>query len=263
MPQRRTAARFKHIAFVASDTPSAQKARRQLVRRYGDAPPETADVIVALGGDGLMLATLQRFMNSGKPIYGMHRGTVGFLMNEFSEQESRRAACRRAGHGDPSAADARARRRRPHAPSPRHQRGLAVPPELSGGAAAHPRRRQGAAGRARCRRRAAGDARPARPPTICRSRDRSFRSARRCLRSPRSVRSGRGAGAARCCPTAPTSRSKSAKPAKRPVAAVADHNEVRSVRSVEISMDHNVAMHMLFDPGHSLDERILREQFGY
>ncbi len=50
---------------------------------------------------------------------------------------------------------------------------------------------------------------------------------------------------------------------KRPVAAVADHNEVRSVRSVEISMDRSVAMHMLFDPGHSLDERILREQFGY
>ena len=45
---------------------------------------------------------------------------------------------------------------------------------------------------------------------------------------------------------------------KRPVAAVADHDEVRSVRSVEISMDHSVAMHMLFDPGHSLDERILR-----
>ena len=51
--------------------------------------------------------------------------------------------------------------------------------------------------------------------------------------------------------------------AKRPVAAVADHNEVRSVRSVEISLDHKIAMHMLFDPGHSLDERILREQFGY
>src|SRR5271156_4642518 len=86
MPSRRTASRFKRIAFVASDTASAQKARRALVRRYGDALPETADVIVALGGDGLMLATLQRLMNSGKPIYGMHRGTVGFLMNEFSER---------------------------------------------------------------------------------------------------------------------------------------------------------------------------------
>jgi len=52
-------------------------------------------------------------------------------------------------------------------------------------------------------------------------------------------------------------------PTGRPVAAVADHNEVRSVRSVEITMDHAIAMHMLFDPGHSLDERILSEQFGY
>ena len=83
------APRYKHIAFVASDVPEAQRARRRLVRRYGDARPETADVIVALGGDGLMLATLQRFMNSGKPIYGMHRGTVGFLMNEYSEQRPR------------------------------------------------------------------------------------------------------------------------------------------------------------------------------
>src|ERR1700691_6273301 len=85
MAKRRTAARFKQIAFVASDGPEAQRARRRLVGRYGDARPETADVIVALGGDGLMLATLQRFMNSGKPIYGMHRGTGGFLMNEYSE----------------------------------------------------------------------------------------------------------------------------------------------------------------------------------
>jgi len=52
-------------------------------------------------------------------------------------------------------------------------------------------------------------------------------------------------------------------PERRPVAAVADHDEVRSVRSVDIFMDHAIGMHMLFDPGHSLDERILREQFGY
>ena len=53
MPQRPTKSRFKHIAFVASDTAAAQKALRQLVRRYGDAAPEKADVIVALGGDAL------------------------------------------------------------------------------------------------------------------------------------------------------------------------------------------------------------------
>src|SRR5216684_7805898 len=86
MAKPRPASRYKHIAFVASDVPAAQRARRRLVQRYGDARPETADVVVALGGDGLMLATLQRFMNSGKPIYGMHRGTVGFLMNEFVEE---------------------------------------------------------------------------------------------------------------------------------------------------------------------------------
>ena len=121
MPQRRTAPRYKNIAFVASDTPPAQRARRSLVRRYGDAPPETADVVVALGGDGLMLSTLQRFMNSGKPIYGMHRGTVGFLMNEFSEKNLAERSSRRPGHRDPSAPDARARRRRPRAPPSRHQ----------------------------------------------------------------------------------------------------------------------------------------------
>src|SRR5882757_3330158 len=75
---------FQHIAFVASNTPEAREARGQLEKRYGQAEPDAADVIVALGGDGLMLQTLHKFMNSGKPIYGMHRGTVGFLMNEFS-----------------------------------------------------------------------------------------------------------------------------------------------------------------------------------
>ena len=52
-------------------------------------------------------------------------------------------------------------------------------------------------------------------------------------------------------------------PRKRPVAAVADHDEVRDVAAVDVRMDHAISMHMLFDPGHSLDERILREQFGY
>jgi NAD+ kinase len=52
-------------------------------------------------------------------------------------------------------------------------------------------------------------------------------------------------------------------PERRPVAAVADHDEVRSVHTVNVHMDHSIAMHLLFDPGHSLDERILREQFGY
>src|SRR5215470_17527036 len=77
---------FEQIAFVASYIPEAQQSRERLAGRYGDCKPEQADVIVALGGDGLMLQTLHKFMTAGKPIYGMHRGTVGFLMNEFHEE---------------------------------------------------------------------------------------------------------------------------------------------------------------------------------
>ncbi len=73
------------LAFVASDTDEAQKARLELSHRYGNVPAENADVIVALGGDGLMLQTLHAHMGSGKPIYGMNRGSVGFLMNEYRE----------------------------------------------------------------------------------------------------------------------------------------------------------------------------------
>ena len=69
-------------------------------------------MIVALGGDGLMLQTLHRFMNSGKPIYGMHRGTVGFLMNEFPRGRPARAPRGGRNHADPSAADARAAMRK-------------------------------------------------------------------------------------------------------------------------------------------------------
>src|SRR5512135_3895307 len=76
--------RFKQIAFIAGTTPEAREAYERLQGHYGNAEPKDADVIVALGGDGLMLQTLHKFMNSGKPIYGMHRGTVGFLMNDFS-----------------------------------------------------------------------------------------------------------------------------------------------------------------------------------
>ena len=80
-------------------------------KRYGNAAPAEADVIVALGGDGFMLQTLHRFMASGKPIYGMHRGTVGFLMNDYSDRAACASGCAAAAdHADPSAADARARR---------------------------------------------------------------------------------------------------------------------------------------------------------
>ena len=80
---------YERIAFIASPIPEAQEAFRQLSSAYGSAPPAAADVFVALGGDGLMLQTLHHFMRAGKPIYGMHRGTVGFLMNEFARDKLR------------------------------------------------------------------------------------------------------------------------------------------------------------------------------
>jgi NAD+ kinase len=71
------------IAILASDAPDALAAAGILRARYGDVPPAEADVVVALGGDGLMLSALHQTMSTGKPIYGMNRGSVGFLMNEF------------------------------------------------------------------------------------------------------------------------------------------------------------------------------------
>src|ERR687893_1409307 len=73
------------VAFVASPTPEAQDSAVALARLYGSVDPDEAAVIVALGGDGLMLQTLHRFMGTSKPIYGMNKGTVGFLMNEYRE----------------------------------------------------------------------------------------------------------------------------------------------------------------------------------
>jgi NAD+ kinase len=262
MPPRRTTSRFKSIAFVASDTPSAQKARRALVRRYGDALPEVADVVVALGGDGLMLATLQRLMNSGKPIYGMHRGTVGFLMNEFSEKSLvERLAAAQVTVIHPlvmRAHDAAGRLHRHRAINEvslfrqsyqaARLRILIDGEERLGELVADGVLLATPAGSTAYNLSVQGPIIPIDAPLLALTPISPFRPRR-----------WRGA----LLPDRARVTIEVRQAAKRPVAAVADHNEVRSVRSVEISMDHDTAMHMLFDPGHSLDERILREQFGY
>src|ERR1700675_4668834 len=88
--------RYDRIAFVASAGTEAKAALAQLTGQYGNHDAGDADVVVALGGDGLMLQTLHAHMRSNKPIYGMHRGTVGFLMNEFTTHDlhTRLAAAR-------------------------------------------------------------------------------------------------------------------------------------------------------------------------
>jgi NAD+ kinase len=262
MPPRRTASRFKTIAFVASDVPSAQKARRSLVRHYGDAAPETADVIVALGGDGLMLSTLQRFMNSGKPIYGMHRGTVGFLMNEFSERKLvERLAAAQVTVIHPlimRARDAAGQVHRHHAINEvslfrqsyqaARLRILVDGEERLSELVADGVLVATPAGSTAYNLSVQGPIIPIGSPLLALTPISPFRPRR-----------WRGA----LLPEHARVTVEVHEAIKRPVAAVADHSEVRSVRSVEISMDRSITMHMLFDPGHSLDDRILREQFGY
>jgi NAD+ kinase len=262
MPKRPDTSRYKHIAFVASSVPEAQQARQHLMQRYGDVPPETADVIVALGGDGLMLTTLQRFMNSGKPIYGMHRGTVGFLMNEFAEtglRERLEAANVTVIH--PllmHARDASGHLHRHHAINEvslfrqsyqaARLRVLVDGKERLAQLDADGILLATPAGSTAYNFSVQGPIIPIDAPLLALTPISPFRPRR-----------WRGA----LLPDRAQVTIEVLEPDKRPVAAVADHNEVRSVQSVEIGMDHSAFMHMLFDPGHSLDERILSEQFGY
>src|SRR6185312_13861710 len=76
---------FDKIAFVASETEEAEGALKKLSARYGNPAPESADAIVVLGGDGLMLQTMHAHLGSRIPIYGMNRGSVGFLLNDYYE----------------------------------------------------------------------------------------------------------------------------------------------------------------------------------
>jgi NAD+ kinase len=79
--------KYESIAFVAAPTPEAAEARDRLAAIYGDTAVDDADVIVALGGDGMMLHTIHDFMDRAIPIYGVNQGSVGFLMNEFAEND--------------------------------------------------------------------------------------------------------------------------------------------------------------------------------
>ena len=253
---------FKRIAFVASSIPEAQDALRRLAARYGNVPAKTADVIVALGGDGLMLQTLHRFMNTGKPIYGMHRGTVGFLMNEYYPDDLPERLAKahvtvihpllmRAHDEDGNAVEFHAfnevslfRQTYQAARLRILIDGEERLPELvaDGVLLATP------AGSTAYNLSAQGPIIPINAPLMALTPISPFRPRR-----------WRGA----LLPDSARVRIDVLEPDKRPVAAVADHDEVRAVCSVDINMDHSISMQMLFDPGHSLDERILREQFGY
>ncbi len=79
--------RLDRISFLAAPTLLAQESRARLVARHGDCPPEQAQAIVSLGGDGFMLETLHAILGREIPVYGMNCGSVGFLMNGFDEED--------------------------------------------------------------------------------------------------------------------------------------------------------------------------------
>ena len=78
--------RLERLAYLSSGTPEADDARERLVAHYGESPLAQADVVIALGGDGLMIQTLHKLMGRNIPVFGMNRGSVGFLMNDYREE---------------------------------------------------------------------------------------------------------------------------------------------------------------------------------
>ena len=256
------AARTQAIAFLSSGAREADEALLRLASLYGDCLPEEADVIVALGGDGLMLQTLHRTMDAPKPIYGMNRGSVGFLMNEYSEYGLReRLAAARSSIIHPLVMEARdvhgaeTKVRAINEVSLLRQTYQAAKLRIAidgstrlaeliadGILVATP------AGSTAYNLSANGPIVPLGAPLMALTPLSPFRPRR-----------WRGA----LLPDAARVTLEVLEADKRPVAAAADHFEIRRVVRVDIVMDKATSLILLHDPGHSLDERILREQFGY
>jgi len=249
------------LALITSETDEAVAAGDILRHAHKTVPPQDADVIVALGGDGLMLRTLHQFMGTGKPIYGMNRGSVGFLMNEFNAEAliDRIATAERSvvhplmmkvtdhdGRTHTARAINEVSLFRQSYQAAKLRLTIDGRPRLEelvadGVLVATP------AGSTAYNLSANGPILPLNAPMLALTPISPFRPRR-----------WRGA----ILPDSAKTVIDVLEAEKRPVNAVADHFEFRSVLSVTVSIDRSVDLVMLHDPGHSLDERILREQFG-
>ncbi len=250
----------KKLSFLASNAPVAQASRSDLAGRYGDVVPEQADAIVALGGDGFMLSTLHDYQKLGVPIYGMNRGTVGFLMNEYAPhglikrlkqaEEAVIHPLRMLAHcvdGQEIQAlainEVSLLRQGPQAAKLRVLvDGRLRMPELvcDGALLATP------AGSTAYNYSAHGPILPIGAEILALTAVAAFRPRR-----------WRGA----LLPMTAKVRFEVLEAEKRPVAAVADGQEARSVKWVEIGSAPDVSHRILFDPGHGLEERLIAEQF--
>ncbi|HKX91320.1 MAG TPA: NAD kinase [Sphingomicrobium sp.] len=250
------------MGLLASHRKSAAEAEGFLRQRYAFAPAEQAEMFVALGGDGFMLHTLHRMLDEGctKPVFGMNRGTVGFLMNEWrldglAERIAAAKAIRVAplemkattvgGHTFTHAAINEVsllRETRQTAKIEVSVNGRVALPELAcdGVLVATP------AGSTAYNLSAHGPILPLAAKMLALTPISPFR--------PR-----RWSGAILPDDTAVCFRILEAE--NRPVSAVADQIEVRDVAMVEVTLDRERSLTLLFDPEHALDERIAMEQF--
>jgi NAD+ kinase len=253
---------FRRLAFVAAEVPQARRALNALVKAYGQASPEEADAVVALGGEGLMLQTLHRFMSSGKAIYGMNRGSVGFLMNDYSEEKLReRLHAAELTTVRPLKMTATDQAGREHKAMAFNEVSLlrqthqsaALKISIDGHVRLEELKCDGIilatpAGSTAYNLSAHGPILPINSPLLALTPISPFRPRR-----------WRGA----IIPQQARVTIESMEAEKRPVAAVADQFEVRNIRKVEIAEDRKRSARLLFDPGHSLAERVLAEQFRF
>ena len=251
---------MQKIAFLADETHEAQRALDALSKRYGSISATNADVIVALGGDGFMLSTLHNTQSKPLPVYGMNRGTIGFLMNEFSEEnlydrlKSAEAAdinplrmC--AICDDGSKVDALAinevslLRAGPQAAKLKITIDGKVRMEelvCDGALVSTP------AGSTAYNYSSHGPILPIQSDVLAMTAISAYRPRR-----------WRGA----LLPKTAHVKFDVLQPDKRPVMADADSRFSTKVLSVEITSDKNISHRVLFDPDHGLEERLIREQF--
>jgi NAD+ kinase len=246
--------------FEASDAPAAQEALQELTKRYRAVPPNEADVIIALGGDGFMLETLHKHLRRGVAIYGMHRGSVGFLMNTYSPDGlEERIAAAKPVQVSPLTMIVRDQFGKEHQALAINEVSLlrqsrqtaklriSVDGEVQldelmadGIIVATP------VGSTAYNLSAHGPIIPLAANVLALTPISAFRPRR-----------WRGA----LLPHAARVQLDILESEKRPVSATADFTEVRNVASVEIRESPDVTLTMLFDPEHNLEERVLKEQF--